>query len=128
MRVREHVAINEEEARFRTDSHGNAYTQVRGMLAEKLTARNGATTGVVRTPGATPPGGIVAYTHGRTKGDLLIDFLGHNEVIQDQVFGVSPRLPKAAFAQGPLTGLSVNHHAHLLRMPQTVTSMCSMLR
>ena len=127
-KVREHVAVNKEEARFRQDSHGNYYTQVRGMLAEKLTAPNGATTGVVRTPGATPPGGIVAYTHGRTKGDVLIDFLGRNELIQDPHFGISPRVPKAAFSQGPLTGLSVNGQARLLREPQTVTGMCSMLR
>jgi hypothetical protein len=127
-KVREHVVVNDEQARFRQDSHGNVYTQVRGMLAERLTARNGATTGLERTPGSTPPGGIVAYTRGRTKGDLLLDWLGRNEVVQDPAFGITPRIPEAAFSQGPLTGLSVNGHARLLREPEAVTNMCSMLR
>jgi hypothetical protein len=127
--VKEHVVTDGEQARTRQDSHDNLYMQIRGDFRVRLTARDGGTTGVQDASGETPPGGWVFYAHGQAKSDLLVDSLGRNEEIQDlPSFGSTHRLPRASLTQGPVTALSVNHHVRLLREPQEVMNVCTMLR
>ena len=125
--VKEHLTTDAEQTRTRQDSRGNLYISIRGDLAVRFTATGGVSTGVMDVSGVTPPGGIVLYAHGKARTDSLYDSLGSNEVVQDRAHGVTPRLPKASFGQGPLTMLSINHHNRLLRAPQQAMNICTLL-